>query len=271
MNKWTVSQRSMPPQIRICLLLFALLLARPVGATDNYAYKADEYAVVSGGRSPDGRWAVAAHADGPDGDDNFDLYLIRQSAPEKPIPLHIGDYLDTAPLSLVASWAPDSNHVAVLNRVDRHVLALHLFGVVDEKVAPIDVPLLVKLVGERYFNSGVNYDVLGRFYRVTWDRADRLMLEEWETLDAAKPVFKSGLESYLTLEQMGPERTFTNFSAQATFEVTKKNELTVLDVKPQPNWPQTIIYSPHLLYDTHSGLHSTETTISSLEKQAEGQ
>lgn len=248
----------------ILLFLFGLLLARSAVATDNYAYKPGEYALINGGSSPDGNWAVAAHGEGQYGDDNFDLYLIRVSAHEKPIPLHIADYLDTAPLSLIALWAPDSAHVAILNRIDRHVLSLHLFSVADGKVHSIDVPLLAKLVGERYFNSGVNYEVLGRLYRFNWDKPDHFTLEEWDTFDASKPVFSPGIETYVTLDRLGPERTFTSFSAQATCEITNKNELRVLSTKPQPNWPQTIIYSPHLLYDSQYGLHSTETTLSSV-------
>jgi hypothetical protein len=248
------------------LLLFGLLVARPAAATDNHAYKPDEYAVISGGRSPDGHWDVVAHGEGEYGDDNFDLYLIDESAHGTPIPLHISDYLDTAPLSLVALWAPDSAHVAILNRIDRHVLSLHLFGIADGKVQSIDVPLLSKFVGERYFNSGVNYEVLGRLYRFSWEKPDRFALEEWDTFDAPKPVFSKGIETYVTLEQQGPERTFTNFSAQAMCEISKKNELSVLSIKPQPNWPETIIYSPHLLYDRQNGLHSTETTLSSVGK-----
>jgi len=248
----------------ILLLLFGLSLARSAVATDNYTYKPAEYALISGGSSPDGNWGVAAHGEGPYGDDNFDLYLINVPAHQKPIPLHVADYLDTAPLSLVALWAPDSAHVAILNRIDRRVLGLHLFSVADGKVHSIDVPLLAKLVGQRYFNSGVNYEVLGRLYRVNWVNSDHFTLEEWDTFDASKPVFSKGIETYVTLDQLGPDRTFTSFSAQATCEITRKNDLSISGVKPQPNWPQTIIYSPHLLYDSKSGLHSTETTLSSV-------
>ena len=68
--------------MRVWFLLLLLLWARPVTATDNYCYKADEYAIISGGRSPDGHWSIAAHGDGPAGYDNFDIYLMREPAHE---------------------------------------------------------------------------------------------------------------------------------------------------------------------------------------------
>src|SRR5207302_11293030 len=109
---------------RVWFAPLLLLCAEPVVATDNYSYKADEYAIISDGRSPDGRWSVAAHGEGEAGYENFDLYLIREPAREKPTPLRTSDCLDTNPLSIFAVWAPDSRHVALLNRSDRHVLDL---------------------------------------------------------------------------------------------------------------------------------------------------
>ena len=260
---------SMSVKARVWFLLLLLLWARPVAATDNYSYKADEYAIISGGRSPDGRWSVAAHGDGPYGYEDFDLCLMREPAHEKLAPLRTRDYLDTGPLSIVALWAPDSKHVAVLNRSDRHVLDLRLFGVADGKVQSIKVPLLVNFVGQQHLKPEVHYEFFSRFYRVTWQKPARLTLEELDTLDASEPIFSGGLEAYLTVDRLGPERAFTNFSAHAACEITGKGELRLLSVKPLPlpNWPRTIVYSPHLRCDPQHGLHNTETAVSSLEAQ----
>jgi len=267
--KTTLPADCMCFKARVWILLLLLLSARPVAATDNYSYKADEYASISGGRSPDGHWSVAAHGDGPYGYDNFDLYLMREPAHEKLVPLRIRDCLDTGPLSIIALWSPDSTHVAILNRSDRHVLDLRLFGVADEKVQPIKIALLVDLVGHRHLKPGVHYEFFSRLYRVTWEKPDRLTLEELDTLDASEPIFSAGLEGYLTLDRLGPERTFTNFSAQAICEITGKGDLRTLTIKPLPlaKWPRTIVYSPHLLCDPHGGLHNTETSMSSLNAQ----
>lgn len=256
-------------EARVWFLLLLLLCARPVAATDNCSYKADEYAIISGGRSPDSRWSVAAHGDGPYGYEGFDLYLTREPSHEKLAPLRTRDYLDTGPLSIVALWAPDSTHVAVLNRSARHVLDLRLFAVADGKVQSIKVPLLINLVGQQHLKPGVHYEFFSRLYRVTWQEPDRLTYEELDTLDASEPIFGAGLEAYLTLNRLGPERTFTNFSAHAACEITGRGELRFLSVKPLPllKWPRTIVYSPHLRCDPQGGLHDTETTVSSLDAQ----
>ena len=106
-------------------------------------------------------------------------------------------------------------------------------------------------------------------YRVTWQQADRFVLQEFDTLDAAEPIFGPGLEPYVTLEPLASDRTFTEFSAQSTCEISAKDEVRFVDVKalPQSSWSETIVYSPHLLFDSKRGLHNTETTVSSLDAQ----
>jgi len=247
--------------IRIWILLL-LLSTRQVTATDNYCYKADEYAIVNGGHSPNGRWSVAAHGEGDYGYGDFDLYLMREPAHEKLVPLRIRDYLDTGPGSIVALWAPNSAYVAVLNRSDRRVLDLRVFGVADGKVKPVKVPLLVDLIGRQHLKRGVHYTFFSRLYRVTWDKGNRFILEELDALDAAEPIFNAGLEDYLTLDRLAPERTFTSFCGRALCEITRKGELRVLRLEPlsPEKWPTTIVYSPHLLYDSNRGLHNTEVS-----------
>jgi len=254
---------------RVCFFLLLLVWARPVAATDNYAYKDGEYVVISGGRSPDARWSVAAHGGGDAGYEHFDLYLMREPSHEKLAPLGMGDCLDTSPLSIIAVWAPDSKHVALLNRSDRHVLDMRLFAVADGKVQPIKVPLLFDVVGTQHLKQGVHYEFFSRLYRLTWRQGDRFILQGSDTLDAAEPIFDAGLESYSTLDRLGSERVFTEFSAEATCEIRAKGELRLVAVKglPQSSWPKTIVYSPHLLFESGRGLHNTETSVSSLDAQ----
>jgi hypothetical protein len=254
---------------RACFFLLLFVWARPVAATDNYSYKDGEYMVISGGRSPDARWSVAAHGGGGAGYEHFDLYLMREPSHEKLAPLGIGDCLDTSPLSIVALWAPDSKHVVVLNRSDRHVLDMRLFAVAEGNVRPIKVPLLLDVVGKQHLKQGVHYEFFSRLYRVTWQQADRFILQELDTLDAAEPIFDSGLEPYVTLDRLGSERILTEFSAEATCEISGKGEARLVARKglPQSSWPKVIVYSPHLLFDTERGLHNTETSVSSLDAQ----
>ena len=54
---------------------FAVFAAAAL-ATSNYDYKPGEYVTVSGGKSPDGRYLIAAHGEGELGYDNWHVYLM---------------------------------------------------------------------------------------------------------------------------------------------------------------------------------------------------
>lgn len=250
-----------------CFLLMMLLWIGPAAATDNYAYRAGEYAIISGGRSPDGRWSVAAHGDDSGGYDGFQLYLMREPAHEKLVPLRTGDHLDTAPLSNIALWAPDSRSVVILYRTDRHVLEMRLFAVVDGKTRAIKAPSLVDTIGRGHFKPGVQHELLSRYYHVTWPKSDRFTLEEFDTFTAVEPIFNVGLEPYLKVDQESADRTITDFSASAVCEITAGGKLRLSGMKPLLDQERTIVYSPHLRVEPGRGLYDTETTLSSLESQ----
>ena len=251
---------------RFSALLF-LSTAIPALATDNYAYQPGEYVTISEGRSPDGHWSIAAHGDGPYAEDHFDLYLMREPAHDKPTLLHTGDHLDTGPLSLAALWAPDSSKVAVLYRSDRHVLELRIFSINGGKAQAIEIPTLVTTVGKEHFKPGIKQELFSRLYRVSWPKPNRLALEEYDTFDAAEPIFGPGMEPYLQVDRMGSKRVFTHFSASVTCDFRESGKASLSGIKPAPNWPKAIVYTPNLLFDPDRGLYDTETTLSSLAKQ----
>ena len=250
----------------VCALAFLSLWAKLACATDNYAYRADEYAIISGGQSPDGRCSISAHGGGNYGYDEFDLYLMREPTHEKLVPLRIGEHLDTAPLSNIALWAPDSKHVAILFRTGRHILDLRLFAVEDGSARSIDVPPLVNTFGQKHFRPGGSHELFSRYCRVIWQTPDSFALEEFVAFDAGKPVFRTGMEAYVKVDRYAGH-TFTSFSARAVCEITKGGKLHILGTKPLPDVERTIVYSPHLRVDPQWGLHDTETTMSSLEAQ----
>ena len=252
------------------LLIFATL---PVAATDNYSYKDDEYAIISHGRSPDDRLSIAAHGGGEAGYDHFALYLMREPAHEKIASLDTGECLDTSPLSIIAVWAPDSQRVAVLHRSDRHVLELRLFAISAGGAQSMKVPLLLDVVGHQHLNPGAHYEVLSRLYRIKWAQPDRLRVEELDSLRSSAPIFRKGIEPYLTFDDLDAEDTFTTFSASTTATISTNSELRLGHVSPLPvsDWPKTIVYSAHLRVDPHRGLYNTETSLSSLDSQGKEQ
>ncbi len=59
----------------LAFFAFAVFAAAAL-ATSNYDYKPGEYVTVSGGKSPDGRYLIAAHGEGELGYDNWHVYLM---------------------------------------------------------------------------------------------------------------------------------------------------------------------------------------------------
>jgi hypothetical protein len=99
----------------------SLFLAADAGATSNYEYKPDEYVVIIDGRSPDGKYSIAAHGEGKLGDENFHLYLMNAETGKKITVLTgVVDTLDTGADAFYAKWSADSREVSIRYRVDRH-------------------------------------------------------------------------------------------------------------------------------------------------------
>ena len=255
------------PTMRISLLAFLLLLpTRRVVATDNYAYRKDEYAEISGGKSPDGRWSIAAHGDDSAGYDGFQLHLMREPAHKRVFSLPADEHLDTAPLSNVAIWAPDSHHVIILYRTDRHVLDLRLFRVASDTMQSIKVPSLASTVSQGRLSLDGPEELIGRYYQLSWQDTKRFILEEFDAFSGAKPFSQAELEAYFKTDD-GEERNLTSFSAQALYELTDRSKVSISKIKPLPDQERTIVYSPHLRFDHERGLYNTETSVSSLEAQ----
>jgi hypothetical protein len=112
----------------------------PAQATSVYDYKPKEYVIVDGGLAPDKRLSIAAN-----GYRNFHAYLTAEPA-HKPIAAlpSIDDnaILDTGPSAYHAVWSPDSRHVAMHFRSDRHVLTMLLYEVSSGRPHLLDTPSL---------------------------------------------------------------------------------------------------------------------------------
>ena len=133
--------------MRSLALLFAGLLALaalPAAATSNHAYGPDEWAPIADAASPDGRLRVVAHGEGELGIDGFGLHLARADGTRLgPLTGPDDPFLDTAPDAYRAFWAPDSRHVAVTFRADRHEVETSIWTVGDGRIARVAGPDLV--------------------------------------------------------------------------------------------------------------------------------
>jgi hypothetical protein len=157
--------------------VLAALTGAPVHATSNYAYKKHEYPTIGGGRAPNGRNAIAAHGEGDDGYDDFHLYLmasrrIIQSLPD----IESKNILDTSPKAYDAYWSPDSRHVAVTFRRDRHSLELRLYDIRERHVRRILTPDPIGRFIEK--TQTTPDDLRARLISISWLSPTRFRLKQ---------------------------------------------------------------------------------------------
>ena len=116
--------------IAACLGAIAFF-AHHAAATSNYAYKPGEYVTIVNGKSPDGRYSIAAHGEGDLGYDHFHIYLVNSKTGKKIGPLEeIKNTLDTGADAFYAKWSDDSEEVAITYRIERHtaVKVVYIIG-----------------------------------------------------------------------------------------------------------------------------------------------
>jgi hypothetical protein len=103
--------------IAIALAATVLLIATDsrLSATAEYDYKSGEYLVAKDGLSPDKQFAIMC------GDNKFGVYLIDAKTKELLGELEeVPKGLDTAPEAYRVHWSPDSKHVGICSREERH-------------------------------------------------------------------------------------------------------------------------------------------------------
>jgi hypothetical protein len=101
-------------------IIASFVLSAHLSATSNYEYKPEEYVVISDGRSPDGKYSIAAHGEGELGDENFHLYLMNAETDKNIAALEeVTDTLDTGADAFYAKWSANSREVSIRYRIDR--------------------------------------------------------------------------------------------------------------------------------------------------------
>jgi len=127
--------------IRVVVIAYlAVVLVPNIRATSEYDYKRGEYLVVKDGKSPDKKFSIVS---GENQKGEFGVYLM--DAPTKKI---IGKLekvatdLDTAPDAYYAHWSPDSKHVAISSRSDRHMLENVIYRIENRRAYLVETPEL---------------------------------------------------------------------------------------------------------------------------------
>src|SRR4029077_11958147 len=112
-----------------------------VGATATYDYKPGQFLVIDRGTSPDKKFSIVA---GENKAGEFGVYL-RDAQTKKLIGQleEVATGLDSAPDAYHAHWAPDSKHVGVSSRADRHLTHNVIYRIENRHAYVAETPQLM--------------------------------------------------------------------------------------------------------------------------------
>ena len=119
----------------------SLAFAAHAGATASYDYKPGQFLVIDGGTSPDKKFSIVS---GENKAGEFGVYL-RDAHSKKIIGQleEVATDLDSAPDAYNAHWAPDSKHVGVSSRADRHLTRNIIYRIENRRAYVIETPQLM--------------------------------------------------------------------------------------------------------------------------------
>jgi hypothetical protein len=221
-----------PRAILTALATFLALGLTPACATDEHTYGKDEYAVIRDGLAPNKRRSLASHGDGEGGSENFHVWLMAEPLHRKLVQLDdIGsdNNLDTGPNAYRAVWAPDSHHVAVNFRSDRHVLELNLYSVENGRAHSISGPSLFRDVTSR--NVGADERFGHRVSTIEWTGVRRFRLREHHLFLTSRTGFTRLLGAYGKLTQkLDDGRLMVEFSAEADCVLISGHRYRIVDL-----------------------------------------
>jgi hypothetical protein len=214
------------------LVGFLALAVVPARATDEHTYGKDEYAIISDGLAPSKQVSLAAHGD-EGGNENFHVWLMSEPAHRKLVRLDdigSGNNLDTGPDAYRATWAPDSRHVAVNFRSDRHVLELNLYAVENGRARLISGPSLFKDVTSR--NVGEDEHFGHRVSTIEWMGTRRFRLREHHLFQTSSMDFTRLLGAYgKPAQKLDDGRFMVEFSAEADCVLISGHRYRIVDLR----------------------------------------
>jgi hypothetical protein len=122
-------------------IALSLVFVAHAGATAMYDYKPGEFLVIDGGTSPDKKFSIVA---GENEAGEFGVYL-RDAQTKKLIGQleEVATGLDSAPDAFHAHWAPDSKHVGVSSRADRHLTHNVVYRIENRRAYVVETPQLM--------------------------------------------------------------------------------------------------------------------------------
>jgi hypothetical protein len=219
--------------ISALLAAFLALAVAPARATMEYDYAKGEYAVIVRGLAPNGRMSLSSHGDGDGGRDNFQVWLMAEPTHRKLVRVPgIGPegILDTGPTAYFATWSPDSRHVAVTYRSDRHVVEFNLYEIEGRRAHLMKGPSLFRDVSSR--EVGSSEDMRRSLPEVEWKGARRFLLRESRLFLTSDPAFARMLGRYGRITDKRDDGSFfVEFSAEADCVVLPGHRYRIVDLR----------------------------------------
>jgi hypothetical protein len=122
-------------------LALSIAFVAHAGATATYDYKPGQFLVIDGGTSPDKKFSIVA---GESKSGDFGIYL-KDAHTKKLIGQleEVATGLDSAPDAFHAHWAPDSKHVGVSSRADRHLTRNIIYRIENRRAYVVETPQLM--------------------------------------------------------------------------------------------------------------------------------
>ncbi|QAU44589.1 hypothetical protein [Bradyrhizobium guangzhouense] len=218
--------------------VLALLLAfaiSPAFATAEHQYGKGEYAIILGGKAPNGKLSVAAHGGGESGSDGFRVYLMAEPAHRKLTTLDdINDdnILDTAPDAFHATWSADSRFLAVSFRSERHIVTLNIYAVDGARAKPLDGPDLFRDVTGRSAGGDNDLDMRTSVPDFTWAAPRRFHLTDYRVFVADDTALADKLGTLGKASKRDGGGNTIQFSAEADGEILPDGKIRM--GKPRP-------------------------------------
>jgi len=175
------------PHRRAVLALLLAFAVSPAFATAEHKYAKNEYAIILGGRAPNGKLSVAAHGEGDAGSENFRLSLMAEPGHRKLMTLdsvNDDNILDSAPDAFHAAWSADSRTVAVSFRSERHIVTLNIYAVDGARAKLLSGPDLFRDVTGRAVDGANDLDMRSSIPQFTWLAPRRFHLTDYRVFVA---------------------------------------------------------------------------------------
>jgi hypothetical protein len=227
----------MKPSHALLALLTALFpfAAAPAHATSEHDYAKGEYAIIRDGLAPNKEKSLASHGDGDGGRNNFHVWLMAEPAHRRIVALDnisSDNNLDTGPNSYHAVWSPNSHHVGVNFRSDRHVLELNLYRIKNRRAQPVSGPSLFRDVTSRDAVHRDNH-VRSSVSEIEWGSSSRrFVLREYHLFVTSDPTFARLLGRYGKAKDKADDgATFYEFSAEADCVLMPGNRYRIVDLR----------------------------------------